>query len=97
MVKEKEMKIMARTVNLPVLGEEMMVNIIDGESAAQLAIAYQKRNVVRDKLVLYGGSLSINGHFTVIFFEPKTFTEDKRAAITEWFREQGGSAYFVYR
>ena len=88
---------MAHRINLPVLGKEMMVNIIDGESAAQLAIAYQKREVVRDKLVLYGGSLSINGHFTVLFFEPKTFKEDKRAAITEWFRQQGGSAYFVYR
>ena len=88
---------MAYRINLPVLGEEMMVNIIDGESAAQLAIAYQKREVVRDKLVLYGGSLSVNGHLTILFFEPKTFKEDKRAAITEWFRQHGGSAYFVYR
>lgn len=88
---------MAHRINLPVLGEEMVVNIIDGESAAQLAIAYQKREVVRDKLVLYGGSLSVNGHLTVLFFEPKTFGEDKCAAITEWFRQHGGSAYFVYR
>ena len=76
---------MAHRINLPVLGKEMIVNIIDGEYAAQLAIAYQKRKVVRDKLVLYGGSLS------------KTFKEDKRAAITDWFHQHGGSAYFVYR
>ena len=50
---------MAYRINLPVLGEKMMVNIIDGEYAARLAIAYQKRKVVRDKLVLYGGSLSM--------------------------------------
>ena len=88
---------MAHRINLPVLGKEMIVNIIDGEYAAQLAIAYQKRKVVRDKLVLYGGSLSINGHLTFLFFKPKTFKEDKRAAITDWFHQHGGSAYFVYR
>lgn len=88
---------MAYRVNLPVLGKEMVVNIVDAEEAVQLALAYQKRKVTKRKLVLYGGSLTIHGNFVQLFFKPKTFTEDQREAVTKWFNQQDGSAYFVYR
>ena len=85
-------------VNLPVLGKEMIVNVIDGSIAAKLALTYKKRkNIKQQKLVLYGGSLKENGQFITFFFEPKTFRSSQREEITEWFHRHGGSAYFVYR
>ena len=38
---------MAYRVNLPVLGKEMVVNIVDAKEAVQLALAYQKRKVTK--------------------------------------------------